>query len=217
MSINALTNNYSTWNLYNKLQDENNAEKNSSSSTNSSNSTSSAKNNSIMQGNNQNSAYATNSSTSLQDALAATLKAMGASANDRITLNEVNKYKANLEQEFSSSVRADLQKLGVDKDIQFQVVTDGSGGVKVLSDHEDKALVEKYFDDNPSKVKEFEKIQALGNLENVRKNQQMDPTALRKRIQVENMGAWFSDSPANTMMASQSSGSQFFTGFNTRV
>lgn len=83
--------------------------------------------------------------------------------SERITFTDVENYREKLEDEFSSTVKEDLLKLGVDPDVEFTLVTDSSGKLTVVSSHPDKAKIQKYFDSNPKMAEKFETIQALSN------------------------------------------------------
>ena len=96
--------------------------------------------------------------------LSKALDAMKQAGYTRFTFNDVEDYRKNLESEFSKTVRADLKEMGVDPDIEFNLVLDADGNLKVVSDHPDKAAVEAYFEDNPEMVDVFKHIQALSNL-----------------------------------------------------
>lgn len=154
----------------------------------------------------------------LSSAVSSALKSMGLSSSDRVTFSTLMDHKADLETKFSENVRADLLKLGIDPSVDFRLVsgTDGTG-VKVVSNHPDKAKIEKYFADNKNRVAEFEQIQGLANIENTRKSQSIDKDSLRSRLQLESMSAWFSDSPASSIMDFQPDYSNFYTGLNKVV
>lgn len=63
--------------------------------------------------------------------------------------------------EFDEKLKADLQALGVSDDAVYRLETDKKGGVKVVSDYETKAIVEKYFQDNPDMAEKFTKIDSI--------------------------------------------------------
>lgn len=85
------------------------------------------------------------------------------------TFSDIEDYRKKLENDFSNAVRSDMREMGLDEDMQFTLVADASGNIRVISDHADKAALEMYFEDNPEMVDVFKHIQALSN---IRKTQQ---------------------------------------------
>ena len=149
----------------------------------------------------------------LAAALAAAMDGLGLSANDRVTFQTLRDYRDRLQDAFTSALRGDLLEAGVDPDVSFRLVSNADGtGVKVISDHPDKEKIEQYFKENPDMVKEFEKIQALNKMEEARKNQNIDVKAIRSRIQMESMTAWFSDT--SSIMAFSAQGAAYYSGIN---
>lgn len=145
---------------------------------------------------------------------------MGVSGGSQMSFASLQKYRESLETSFSDTVRKDLTALGVDKDIEFRLTSDGQGGVNVVSSHADKAKVEKYFKDHPDMVAKFNDIQALTGLDQARKAQQLSPAALRTRIQMESMSLWF-DSTSNggnvSILDFNMQGANFLAGLNRKV
>lgn len=129
------------------------------------------------------------------------LEAMKKAGYTSFSFTEVEDYRKKMEAEFSSAVRSDLKEMGLDPDIQFQLVLDASGNLQVISDHEDKAAVEQYFKDNPEMVDVFKHIQALSNL---KKSQQKASTQnssftrdLKRSLQAEAIEAFFAETDNN--------------------
>lgn len=92
------------------------------------------------------------------------LDGMKAEGYAKFTFEEIEKYRKEAENTFTATIKKDLAELGVDPDIEFRLVVDSYGSVRVISDHPDKAVIEKYLNDNPEMVKDFKHIQALSNL-----------------------------------------------------
>jgi hypothetical protein len=123
-----------------------------------------------------------------------------------------------MEQDFAEKLRKDFELLGVDPQIVFQLKENEKGGLTVGSDHADRDKVQKYFDDNPKMVKEYKEIQALANLEAARKNMDINPVELKKRLQIENMSAWWgTESNGGSIMNVSSAGTSWFSGVNAVV
>lgn len=87
-----------------------------------------------------------------------------------------------------------LGDLGIDKNINFSIQVDENGQFKIISDHPDAAKVQKLFDDNPELVKKYRQIETLAGIDDARKAMQISPSAMRKRVQIESMAAWWADS-----------------------
>ena len=98
-----------------------------------------------------------------------------------------------------STLNTGMNSLTVSSDAKFTLKSNEDGSVTVeSSDAATKAAVQKLFDSNPSLVKKFGQIQALSGLDDARKSLQVSPSDLRKRIEVESMAAWWSDSGSSS-------------------
>ncbi len=157
----------------------------------------------------------------LQAAVSATMAGMGLGPTDKVTFSTIVAYRDQMQKDFDEKVKQGLKEAGVSEDTNFQLVSGPEGGIKVICDNEEeKAKIEKFFKDNPELVKDFEKIQALNNVEAMRKEQRIDPNAIRQRIQIESMTAWFAGAGGNSVSAimNHSGGSSSFSsGVNTLV
>lgn len=212
MSISSIYSSYGTYGIdlsMKKAQEQ--AESGSSSSSSSaasSSSTSSSSSNTV-----------TGLSLDYLSQLSAVLREISPNASGKLTFSMVEDYRKDLEEEFSSKVRADLTKLGVDEDVEFRVVTnDKTGGVSVITDSEDKAKIEKYFKDNPDMVKKFQKIQTLSNLEKARKAEGYSAQDVKTRLQMEAMSAWWSEDGASSQIMDFTGGqATFLAGLSARV
>ena len=148
----------------------------------------------------------------------AIMEKMGVGKDDRVNFRQINLYREQMEEEFAGRLRKDFDLLGVDPKIVFQVKENEKGGLTVSSDHPDKEKVQKYFDDHPELVKQYQEIQALANLEAARNRMDINPAELKKRLQIENMSAWWdAESGATSIMNVSSGGTSWFSGINTTV
>lgn len=150
---------------------------------------------------------------------ASAMESMGISKNGNVTFGQITAYKDKLEKEYGDKLKKDLEALGVDKDIKFQLKLDKDGRMEVISDHPDKDKVQKYFNDNPDMVKKYKEIQSLADLDSARKAMQVDPTEMRKRIQVESMAAWWDQGGNGGSSIGDFTGGDmaFYKGINTKV
>lgn len=114
-----------------------------------------------------------------------------------------------------------LESLSVSSDAKFTIQSNEDGTVTIeSSDADTKAAVQAFFDDNPALVKKFNQIQALSGLDDARKALQVSPSELRKRIEVESMAAWWSDSGSSSSTFgsySSSDGLSLLSGLNLSV
>jgi len=119
-----------------------------------------------------------------------------------------------------STLNTGMNSLAVSSDAKFTLKTNDDGSVSVeSSDAATKAAVQKFFDSNPALVKKFGQIQALSGLDDARKSMQVSPTDLRKRIEVESMAAWWSDSgnSSNSFGSYANSSLSMLSGLNLSV
>lgn len=147
---------------------------------------------------NKSSASAAYSSTSdmvsaLSIAVKQAMTTLGLGKNDRVTFASLNEARLVMEEAFTEQVKKDLKALGVDEEINFRLVTNSQGGVSVISTHPDAGKIESYFRDNPDMVVKFQEIQAMSNVEEARKASGYDVKAVRDRLAVESMVAWYAE------------------------
>jgi hypothetical protein len=148
----------------------------------------------------------------------AVMEKMGIGKNDRVSFRQINAYREQLEQDYADQLRKDFELMGVDPDIRFQLKENDKGGLTVSSDHPDKDKIQKYFDDHPELVKQYKEIQTLADLEAARQRMDINPAELKKRLQIENMSAWWgAEGGGNSIMSLSSGGTSWFTGVNATV
>jgi hypothetical protein len=148
----------------------------------------------------------------------AVMEKMGVGKNDRVSFRQINVYREQMEQDYAEQLRKDFALLGVDPKIAFHLKENERGGLTVNSDHPDKDKVQKYFDDHPELVKKYKEIQMLANLEAARQKMEINPGELKKRLQIENMSAWWhAEGGAGSIMSLSSAGAGWFSGINATV
>lgn len=152
--------------------------------------------------------------STLASALSGIMDDMNLGANDTVSFRTLAEYQENLQNTFTEQVKSDLRKLGLDENTQFSLVagTSGSGVNVICDDAEARAAIEKYLKDNPDVVTSFEKIQSLNKLEESRKSRKVDVDAIRNRLQIESMTAWFSTN--NSIASFYSGGAAYYSGIN---
>ncbi len=78
------------------------------------------------------------------------MESMGLSENDRVTFGQIEKYKTQLEQEFSDKLNEKIAQSNIDAQASFTVTLSAEGKITVGGTHEDKAAIQAYFDATPS-------------------------------------------------------------------
>lgn len=156
------------------------------------------------------------------DPSAVTLR-LGANGAVQTSVNDaaINEIQEGLDksQDTGAKIIQALGNLGIDKNINFSLQVDENGAIKVISDHPDAAKMQKFFDENPDLVKKYRQIETLAGIDDARKAMQISPSAMRKRIQIESMAAWWAgSSDATSYFGGYSSdGLSLMSGLNLSV
>lgn len=99
----------------------------------------------------------------MAEVASAAMDAMGVRKNERVTYNQINKYKSKMEKEYGAELKNGLKNIGVAADAAFTISVGANGKVTVDSGGNDKSEIQKFFDDNPSYGKKIrEDLKALG-------------------------------------------------------
>lgn len=161
----------------------------------------------------------TTNSSSMVSVLSGLLQGMGLSSNDSVSFQDLLTYRDSLRQDFEDETKSGLRKLGVDENVEFKVVSDGNGGVKIITNSQDKSKIEAFFAENPNLVKKFAQIESLTNVEAARKSQHIDVSAVRQRIQVESMTAWFAGTgqSVNSILNFSNAETSLLAGLNKKI
>ena len=148
----------------------------------------------------------------------AAMEKMGVGKNERVSFGQINAYREQLEQEYAARLQKDFELLGVDPKIALHLKENDKGGLTVSSAHPDNDKIQKYFDEHPELVEKYKEIQILANLEAARKRMDINPAELKKRLQIENMSAWWSaEGDTGSIMNVSSGGTTWFSGVNAVV
>lgn len=91
-------------------------------------------------------------------------------------------------------IKAGLDSLAIDPDINFTMRVNEDGSLTIISDHPDRDKVQRFFDENPDLVRQYRQIETLAGIDDARKAMQISPSAMRKRIQIESLSAWWAGS-----------------------
>ena len=122
---------------------------------------------------------------------------LGPTGNTKATVanGELGDIQALLDKSnLGTSLSKGLNNLAIAPDVQFTLQVNAGGSVTVISDSADKAKIQKFFDDNPALVKQYQQIEALSGLDDARKAMQVSPAEMRKRIQIESIASWWAGS-----------------------
>lgn len=128
---------------------------------------------------------------SLLSNLSQVFNGMGVGSKDSVTFNDMLNYRDTLRQSFEDTTKQGLREMGVDENVNFQVISDGNGGIKIVTNSEDKAKIDAFFAKNPALISQFNQIESLTNVEAARKSQNINVKAMRQRIEVESLATWF--------------------------
>lgn len=161
-------------------------------------------------------------STSVETDILSYLAKIPKGDDNRLSFEDVDNYRSELEKKWDVEVMADLEKLGVDITQQFPLTYDpDTGKVTVSGEHPDKETIDKYFEDNPDKVDQFHDIIQLGKLTNVA-NSKLSQDQLTQNLQMNTLAWWYADNTdpgswfqTGGMVARQ--GQSAYTGLNLTV
>lgn len=137
---------------------------------------------------------------------------------------DIAKEASRMEEEYQLKIKVALKTLGVDEDIEFKLGLGKSGKIVVNAEHEDKDLVQSFFDANPELSEELKDIEALKNLQKTMtgNSKEMSTVDIRRSIQLENMHAFYSglggdDSYSSLIMSYTKSSISALAGVNIKV
>lgn len=112
-----------------------------------------------------------------------------------------------------------LAGLGIDPDITFSLQVESDGSVTINSSHPDADKLRQLFTDSPELTKQYAQVQALAGIEDARAALQIDPSAMRTRLQMETIASsWFSSQSTNSFGTySSTSGLSLLAGLNMNI
>lgn len=111
-----------------------------------------------------------------------------------------------------------LNNMKIDASATFSIQITEDGSLNIISDHPDRDKIQRFFDENPELVKKFRQIETLAGIDDARKAMQISPSEMRKRIQIESMASWWSDSgSAASYFGAYDNGLSLLSGLNLSV
>ncbi len=181
-----------------------------------------------------NSAYAGGGAASSegQAALKRAIAELQGKVDGTLTFAKIAAYQKELEEEFTTKVRADLLTRGVDPSVDFTLKLSPEGRLEALCGNAAaRDAIETYLGDKPEVVEDFIYIQALANLERARQSpavslwQGLRDT--KASIQAQAVEAFFSDALSSGMSygsltasftgSGSGSSASFYAGINYTV
>jgi hypothetical protein len=143
--------------------------------------------------------------------------------DNRLSFQEVQDYREKLGDKWDISVMADLKKLGVDVSKEFAMTYDpDTGKVTVPDSTKDAEIINKYFEDNPDKVKEFRDIIQLGKLTSTAASQ-LSQSQMMTSLRQQSLAWWYADNTNPTSwfegggLLAMGGSSSSYTGLNLMV
>ena len=140
-----------------------------------------------------------------QAALKKALSEMGASGG-QVTFKDIAAYQQQLQTRFTSDLRIDLYKKGVDLETEFTLNMTAEGKIEVLCDDpQARQTIQRYFEGNSDVCGQFGYIQALANLDRARQspagaaNLMGSVLQSKKAIQVQAVEAFFDSALSSGM------------------
>ncbi len=112
-----------------------------------------------------------------------------------------------------------LAGLGIDPDITFSLQVESDGSVTINSSHPDADKLRQLFADTPELTKQYAQVQALSGIEDARAALQIEPSAMRTRLQMETIASsWFSSQSTSSFGTySSTSGLSLLAGLDLNI
>lgn len=111
------------------------------------------------------------------------MNAMGVGRNERVTFGQIQKYKEQLEQEFSKTLKAGLDSVGIDTTQSFELTLSKDGALQVSGNHPDKAAIQELLNSNPELGKSIRNgLDELGISEDTSFRLRMDSSGIIKVV-----------------------------------
>jgi hypothetical protein len=162
-------------------------------------------------------------STGLATEISSILDQIPKGDDNRLSFQEVQDYREKLGDKWDIEVMADLKKLGVDVSTEFAMTYDpDTGKVTVPATTKDAEIINKYFEDNPDKVKEFRDIIQLGKLASTAASQ-LSQSQMMTSMQQQSLAWWYADNTNPTSwfegggLLAMGGSSSSYTGLNLMV
>ncbi len=163
-------------------------------------------------------AYAQNDSNQMASAAESVFASLGLHDHNKISFAKINEFKDEKKAEFSKEVEAGLEEVGIDKNTEYQLVTNYSGeGVDIITDSHEKAKIQQFYVDNPHLIEEFKELQFLDNLEKTRESENISENLSLTKAQLKNMSTSFYEKPSSSIMSYGQGSTYFGMGFSAMV
>ncbi len=138
------------------------------------------------------------------------------SVNSSLDSDDMSLERFLIENAVGTDIKDGLKNQGIDKDIDFSLsVVDGR--VVVNSSHPDAAFVQAILDADENLSKAYMQIDAIAGIEAARKSMQIDPSAMRKRIEMESMATWWASTGTSNIGTFSGGNFSTMSGVNSVV
>ncbi|MFH1914859.1 MAG: hypothetical protein ABIK45_11355 [Pseudomonadota bacterium] len=141
----------------------------------------------------------------------------------KLTFQDVFDYRDSRNKAWSEQFEADMKALGVDTSIDIKLSLDAAtGAVTAQKNHPDKAIIDKYFIDNPEMAEQFGEGVQLSKLTGLAERK-LTNAELRQQLSLQSMSIWFeANASASSMfsgggMVLGQQGAATYTGLDLRV
>ncbi len=163
-------------------------------------------------------AYGANETNQLALAANSVFASLGLHDQNKISFNKIENYKEERKAEFSEEVENGLLELGIDKNTEYQLVTNYSGeGVDIITNSPDRFKIQQFFVDNPHLIDEFKELQYLDNLEKTRASENISKDLSVTKAQLQSMSSTFYEKPSSSIMSYGEGNTYFGVGFSALV
>ncbi len=120
------------------------------------------------------------------------------------------------EKNVGKDMKTGLKNIGIDPSVDFRLTVE-NGKVVVNSSHPDAVKVQILLDKSEELTKDYLQVDALAGLDGARKAMQIDPSAMRKRIEMESMSAWWSTTGTSSVGSFTDGSLSSYAGVNSIV
>lgn len=175
------------------------------STTDSSTSTATTNKNTLSYGSNM-----TSQLSSMIELTKMAMSAMGIESGGSVTFGQITAYRDDLEEKYTAALQKKMEAAGLDPDMEFRLQTNSEGAVQVISDDANAEKLQAIFDSDSDLTKQYKQLEALSGLEDARAALQIDPSEMKKRVQIESVASWWCSSgksSASSWFGNYSSGS----------
>lgn len=136
-----------------------------------------------------------------------TIRALDAESNAQSLLDEKNVKAA--------EIAKAIQEERISPDVDFTLKSNSDLSVTVnAADAKFQSVLQGFFDEHPSIVQDFQRQEALSEIDNARKFLSLSPSEMRTRLQLESIASWWDTQSSSTNQSFGSYSSGVFSALN---